>query len=326
MLFYGFDIPRYYYYVKPFIPRRLQLLMRRWVAVRKRRSSEHIWPIDRSAGKTPAGWQGWPDGKQFALVLTHDVDTYKGHEKCEQLMRLENNLGFRSSFNFVAKGYRVSDGLRRNLTENGFEVGIHGLVHSRELFESRETFQRHASQINSYMKTWQAVGFRAPCMYHNLQWFHDLQITYDASTFDTDPFEPQPDGVGTIFPFRVEGDYGRKGYVELPYTLPQDFTLFILFREKTIDIWKEKLDWIAGMGGMALLNTHPDYMNFKGTPGNEEYPARYLEELLQHIASKYGGRYWHPLPREMATFWTSKHHSELPGDVAITEKEISHGN
>jgi hypothetical protein len=29
---------------------------------------------------------------------------------------------------------------------------------------------------------------------------HDLNIEYDASTFDTDPFEPQPDGVGTIFP------------------------------------------------------------------------------------------------------------------------------
>ena len=30
-----------------------------------------------------------------------------------------------------------------------------------------------------------------------------LNIAYDASTFDTDPFEPQPDGVNTIFPFWV---------------------------------------------------------------------------------------------------------------------------
>jgi len=26
---------------------------------------------------------------------------------------------------------------------------------------------------------------------------------YDSSTFDTDPFEPQPDGRHTMFPFRV---------------------------------------------------------------------------------------------------------------------------
>jgi hypothetical protein len=48
-----------------------------------------------------------------------------------------------------------------------------------------------------------------------------------------------------------------RGYVELPYTLPQDFTLFTVMREKDIDIWKKKLDWIVEKGGMALLITHP---------------------------------------------------------------------
>ena len=118
-------------------------------------------------------------------------------------------------------------------------------------------------------------------MHHNLAWIHDLEIEYDASTFDTDPFEPQPDGVGTIFPFWVSKDGTQKGYVELPYTLPQDFTLFILMKEKNIDIWKQKLDWIAENGGMALVNTHPDYMNFDdGKLGIEEYPAQYYQSCL----------------------------------------------
>ena len=69
-------------------------------------------------------------------------------------------------------------------------------------------------------------------------------------------------------------NHPRSGYVELPYTLPQDSTLFLLLREKTNGIWKTKLDWIAQHGGMALLNTHPDYMrfdgcgDFAGVPGN----------------------------------------------------------
>lgn len=315
MRFYYLDIPRYYYYVKPFIPRRMQLLVRRWVATRKRRTCGHIWPIDPSAGKAPEGWQGWPEGKKFALVLTHDVDTAKGHDRCEQLMELEKARGFRSSFNFVANGYRVSKGLRHNLAENGFEVGVHGLVHSREPFASRETFQRHACRINDYMKTWQAVGFRAPCMYHNLAWFHDLDIAYDASTFDTDPFEPQADGVGTIFPFYVQGDVPHKGYVELPYTLPQDFTLFVLFKERDTRIWKEKLRWIADRGGMVLLNNHPDYMNFAGMPGFQEYQAHFYEEFLDHVMGEYAGQYWHALPREVAAFCAAHRHSLSVEDI-----------
>ena len=64
-----------------------------------------------------------------------------------------------------------------------------------------------------------------------------LNMEYDASTFDTDPFEPESDGVGTVFPFWVPGPEGA-GYVELPCTLVQDFSLFVVLREPNIDVWK----------------------------------------------------------------------------------------
>jgi hypothetical protein len=263
----------------------------------------HLWPIDESAGIPPENWRGWPDGKRFALVLTHDVETEQGQEKCCDLAKLEMQLGFRSSFNFVPRRYAVSAQLRKYLAWNGFEVGVHGLYHDGNYFRSRNTFTQRAILINQYLKEWGAVGFRAPCMYHNLDWIHDLDIEYDASTFDTDPFEPQPDGVGTIFPFRVNGNSTRPGYVEIPYTLPQDFTLFILMREKSIDIWKRKLDWIAERGGMALMNTHPDYMTFDGTtPRYDEYPVRLYRDFLEHVKSQYTGQYWNVTPRDMARY------------------------
>jgi glycosyltransferase involved in cell wall biosynthesis len=153
---------------------------------------------------------------------------------------------------------------------------------------------------------------------------HHLEIEYDASTFDTDPFEPQPDGMGTIFPFCVPGRDNQKGYVELPYTLPQDFLLFVLLQEQSIDIWKKKLDWIAAQGGMALFIVHPGYMHFNkgdsaevpisplptgegGLGRGDEYPARYYEEFLEYIKSRYEGQYWHALPRDIARFWQSEH-------------------
>ena len=122
-------------------------------------------------------------------------------------------------------------------------------------------------------------------MHHNLDWFHSLDIEYDSSTFDTDPFEPQPDGVGTIFPFWVPPQNGTgKGYVEMPYTLPQDFTLFVILQQESIDLWKKKLDWMASNGGMCLLITHPDYMTFNGRPRRfDEYPVEYYREFLQYV-------------------------------------------
>jgi hypothetical protein len=311
-----------YYQIKPFIPRWVQIQVRRQVVLRKRARYSHIWPIDPNAGTPPEGWSGWPDGKKFAFVLMHDVDTQKGHEKCLQLAELDEKMGFRSSFNFVPERYNISSEVRRILVAKGFEMGVHGLKHDGKLFSSRKTFQKQAARINHYLKDWKSVGFVSPSMHNHLDWISQLDIKHDCSTFDTDPFEPQPDGVGTIFPFMVHSSSFSNAinstnpsnpinpinsYVELPYTLPQDHTLFVIMKEEDIGIWKKKLDWIAQNGGMALLMTHPDYMNFDGKkPNMEEYPIKFYQELLNYIKSKYDGQYWHPLPREMAHFWKQK--------------------
>ncbi|MGO9533755.1 MAG: hypothetical protein ACLP3B_21590 [Syntrophobacteraceae bacterium] len=165
--------------------------MRRIVASRKLLPSQDVWPVDPASGATPDGWSGWPDDKRFAIVLTHDVETSNGHAKCRDLVALERALGFRSAFNFVAERYPVSAGLRDYLAANGFEVGVHGLYHDGKKFKSRNIFDKRVPRINKYLKDWNATGFRSPSMYCNLDWLHDLDIKYDCSTFDTDPFEPQ---------------------------------------------------------------------------------------------------------------------------------------
>lgn len=295
-----------FYRIKSIIPRRLQIFLRRAIASRKRKKHKATWPINPSAARPPEGWSGWPDKKKFALILTHDVETAAGQYKCIELMNLEKRLGFRSSFNFVLEDYRVSERLRLSLEEEGFEVGIHGLKHDGKLFQSREIFDKRAPLINHYLKEWNVAGFRAPCVFHNLEWIADLNIEYDSSTFDTDPFEPQPDGLETIYPLWIKNSSQTRGYVELPYTLPQDHCLFVILKEKNINIWKEKLDWVAQNGGMALLNTHPDYMYLEGTPCSlEQYPVSYYKDLLEYIKTKYSGKYWHILPKELARFWKS---------------------
>ncbi|HWD92927.1 MAG TPA: DUF354 domain-containing protein [Verrucomicrobiae bacterium] len=298
---------RIYYRIKPAIPHAVRLSIRRWFALRKRARVGNIWPIAPGSEQAPQNWPGWPDGKKFALVLTHDVESQGGLDQCRQLMRLEKEMGFCSSFNFIPQGgYQVPAQMRDELTRNGFEVGVHDLHHDGKLYRTRQQFTRNAAAINEYLREWGAVGFRSGFMLHNLQWIHDLNVEYDASTFDTDPFEPQPDHRNTIFPFWIPAPENSQnpngGYVELPYTLPQDSTLFLLFREKTPQVWLEKLNWIAKHGGMVLLNTHPDYMNFEDQTSLRQYPAAMYHEFLEYVKLKYRDSFWHATPREVASY------------------------
>ncbi len=303
-------LARTYYKLKPFIPRSVRWVMRRSRISRIMRQSADVWPIDESACGEPPGWRGWPYGKQFALVFTHDVESAEGVGRVRSLAEMEKRLGFCSSFNFIPEGpYEDPVQLREWLVKNGFEVGVHDLNHDGQLYQSRESFNQKAKDINDYLVKWSAVGFRSGFMLRELEWLHDLNILYDASTFDTDPFEPQPSGSGTIFPFHVKpmAESKRPGYIELSYTLPQDSTLFLLLREKTPEIWKRKLDWISRHGGLALVNIHPDYIDFEGGSRSSTcYPSTIVEEFLQFVRKDYADMYWNPLARELALWYQNE--------------------
>ncbi|HEV2392311.1 MAG TPA: glycosyltransferase [Verrucomicrobiae bacterium] len=316
---------RLYYSIKPLVPLPVRFAIRRWFAVRKRRQIEGSWPIMPGSETPPEGWTGWPDGKRFALVLTHDVEGNLGLAKCQKLIELEKALGFRSAFNLIPEGeYTVSEPVLADFRGRGCEIGVHDLYHDGKLFLGEHEFRANAVRINHYLREWGAAGFRSGFMLHNLDWLHQLSVQYDASTFDTDPFEPQPQGRNTIFPFWVPRTDNRAkpkslngsphssfilhpssfpGYVELPYTLPQDSTLFLLLRERHPDIWFQKLDWIARHGGMALVNVHPDYMRFEGDPASPHtYPADLYRQFLDYARRRYKDSFWQPLPRDLAVF------------------------
>jgi glycosyltransferase involved in cell wall biosynthesis len=322
-------------------------MLRRILARRIREKTRAIWPINQSTKNPPPGWSTWPNGVKFAFVLTHDVEGPEGLAKCRQLAELEISFGVRSSFNFVPEGsYSVPNDLIDWLTDNGFEVGVHDLHHDGKLFSSRESFKDKAIQINQYLSSWKAKGYRSGFMLRNLGWLHDLNITYDASTFDTDPFEPQPDGAGTIFPYWIPApQIGRtletggsqvsqevskahsngNGYVELPYTLAQDSTLFLVLKETSPSIWFEKADWVATQGGMVLVNVHPDYINFDSrAPTTREYPVSHYKALLEHIIKRHAGTYWNPLPWELAEWYKrSCNPSSSPSNPPFLPRQLS---
>ncbi len=89
---------------------------------------KNIWPILPGSEKKPDNWNGWKDGKKFALVLTHDVEHKKGYNRVEKLMQLEKELEFVSSFYFVPeRDYKIENHLLDKIRQWKFEYGIHGL-------------------------------------------------------------------------------------------------------------------------------------------------------------------------------------------------------
>jgi hypothetical protein len=292
-----------FYTLKPLIPRSVQILARRRMALRRARRCHDSWPISEASGGSPSGWPGWPDGKRFALVLTHDVESAVGVSNCERLADLEQQRGFRSTFGFVPLRYHTPERLRQTLLSRDFEVMVHDLYHDGRLYRNRKIFEERRPHIDDFLRQWQCRGFSSGSMLHNLPWIGDLDIDFDTSTYDVDPFEPQACGIGRIFPFWVQPP-DRPGFVELPYTLPQDFTLFVLLREVTTAVWRRKLDWIVQNGGMALIKVHPDYMAFgPNDTRSDRYPAEFYTDFLDYLDSRYRGEFWLAHPSEVARYW-----------------------
>jgi hypothetical protein len=145
-----------------------------------------------------------------------------------------------------------------------------------------------------------------------------LDIEYDGSFFDTDPYEPIAGGTMSIWPFQL----GK--FVELPYTLAQDYTVAEVLGETSPRLWLQKVEFIRAHSGMALLNTHPDYLRKPRT-------WRIYSEFLAAMAER--ADFHHALPREIASWWRARAQAtsvqELAGgsiatigvDGAITRSE-----
>jgi peptidoglycan/xylan/chitin deacetylase (PgdA/CDA1 family) len=294
-----------FYRVKRFIPRELQIRARRMLIRREGLPEFPSWPFDTSVSRllrfyaycvllargereAPFRWF-WPNTYRAAMILTHDVETAEGLLLAVELADLEQEHGFRSSFNLGA-WYEVDPGIIRELTGRGFEIGMHGLRHDRSLFSTRAAFDAQRPELAALATRLGAEGFRSPSTHRVFDWIGELPISYDGSIPHSDPFEPQPGGCCSFWPFFI-GDV-----VELPYTLPQDYTLFTLLAHRSPSLWLEQADRIVQEHGLIHSLSHPD-PGYLGDLGNRD---RYREFL---VALSERDEIWKPLPRELVAWW-----------------------
>jgi len=298
----------YYWLLRPFLGPRLRKHLQRLYLRGWEKLPFPSWPVDTTVDSIfehllvlvmkayhceslPFIWF-WPKEYLSCAIITHDVETASGFKNCGRLMDLDRSFGFKASFQLVPEErYASSRADVSRIWERGFEVNVHDLNHDGLLFSSHSTFRKRVQRINEYGRRFGASGFRAGGLYRNADWYDSLEFLYDMSIPNVAHLEPQRGGCCTVFPFFI-GDI-----VELPVTTTQDYTLFHILTQKSIEIWRRQISLIRQKHGLMSFIIHPDYLATANA-------RRMYMELLKHLSDlRSEGSVWTPLPYEVASWW-----------------------
>jgi hypothetical protein len=254
--------------------------------------------------KIPFIWF-WPEGAPNCLIMTHDVETSAGRDLSFKLMDLDDSYGFKASFQVIPeKRYEISDQYVADIRSRGCEFNIHDLNHDGHLYREREEFVRRAARINGYIRRYNSQGFRAGAMYRNQEWYDVFEFSYDMSVPNVAHLEPMRGGCCTVMPYFI----GK--IVELPLTAAQDYSLFHILNDYSIDLWKQQLALNRKRNGLMSFIAHPDYLAEPRARNVYESLLDYLRELVVHE------KIWAVLPGEVDRWWRARSQMrlELHGD------------
>ncbi len=242
----------------------------------------------------------WPDGFSSCAIITHDVESAYGCEFTPNLMDIDAAFGFHSSFQVVPEDrYSVPRSYLDQIVARGFEVNVHDLKHDGRLYAEYDEFLRRAAKINEYGRQFGASGFRSGILYRNADWYDAFDFLYDMSLPNVAHLDPQRGGCCTVMPYHI----GKM--VELPVTCTQDYTLFHMLDDFSIDLWMKQIALIRDQHGLITILTHPDYLL-------ESKPQETYKSLLRHLAEiRDTDNMWTPLPREVAQWWEQRSRMQI---------------
>jgi hypothetical protein len=93
--------------------------------------------------------------------------------------------------------------------------------------------------------------------------------------------------------------------VELPVTTTQDYSLFHILENHSIELWKQQVELILAKHGLISFIVHPDYIIGPKERATYEVLLAYLEELRSEK------NIWMPLPGEVASWWRERSNMKL---------------
>jgi hypothetical protein len=93
--------------------------------------------------------------------------------------------------------------------------------------------------------------------------------------------------------------------IELPVTCTQDYTLFHMLGDYSIDLWKRQIELIRANHGLVSVLVHPDYLIEARAQNTYKALLNYLSELRRQ------DHMWTPLPRDVAMWWKQRSEMKL---------------
>ena len=305
-----------YYLLRPTLSQSMRKRIQRFQLRGSRESQFPAWPVDptvdnlpeqllllllRATGteRIPFIWFG-PDGNRSAAIMTHDVDSEAGRDLCGDLMDLDDLFQIKASFQIVPeRRYAISSDFLATFHNRGFEIAIQDLNHDGRLFSRRSEFLRRAALINGYAKAYGAKGFRAGVLYRRPEWYGVFDFSFDISIPNAAHLDPQRGGCCTVMPYFIGN------ILELPVTVTQDYMLFHLLGERTIDLWKAQIDLITEKNGLISFIVHPDYVM------SGELKSIYRELLMYLREVEATKKIWIGLPSEVDQWWRARSKMQL---------------
>jgi hypothetical protein len=305
-----------YYFLRPLLPVAVRRYLQKIELIGWKKIPFPRWPVDlsvdlvlnlclalamksRGVAEVPFIWF-WPDGAQSCVIMTHDVETAAGRDFCRSLMSIDESFGIRSSFQLIPEvRYEVPASLLQEIRGRGFELNLHDLNHDGHLYSSHRKFLQRAERINAYVRKFGCEGFRAGAMYRNQAWYEAFEFSYDMSVPNVAHLEPQRGGCCTVLPYFV----GK--ILEIPLTTIQDYSLFHIFKEYSIEQWKLQMQLILKNHGLVSFIAHPDYLV-------EPRAQQIYRALLAHIAATIRENgLWMTLPGEVNRWWRERSQSQI---------------
>jgi hypothetical protein len=178
-------------------------------------------------------------------------------------------------------------------------LNVHDFNHDGKLFQNQSTFIQRAAKINNYARGFRAAGFRSAVMYRNQDWLPALGFEYDMSVPNVAHLDPQRGGCCTVFP------YFLGSLLELPLTTTQDYMLFHLLNDYSIQLWNKQVELILAQNGLLSFLVHPDYVI---EPRAQQTYNLLLARLTELRAKE---NVWIALPGEVAQWWRQRGQMKL---------------
>lgn len=248
----------------------------------------------RQATEVPFIWF-WPSGYDACAIMTHDVEALAGYEFIGTLMDMDEAAGLQASFQIVPEErYTVNHARLREIRARGFELNVHDLNHDGRLFDDRGEFVKRAKEISKYRLEYGSAGFRSGVMQRNQDWYDNLDFEYDMSVPNIGHLDAQHGGCCTVMPYFIGN------ILELPLTTLQDYFLFYILKERSIELWTQQVEIIKQRHGLISFLVHPDYVI-------PQHNRAIFQSLLGYLSAlRATGEVWFALPGEVNRWWRQR--------------------